>query len=96
MKNAIIVDEKDNVATALDDLEPGETVKARLGDKAVEIKMKGSVKYGHKFALSRLAKGERVIKYGETIGQMGADVDQGEHVHVHNMLGLRATGEPSA
>jgi len=94
MKNAIIVDEKDNVATALDDLEPGDVVRAGFGDKAVEIRMKGEVKYGHKFALSRLAKGEHVIKYGETIGQMDADVDRGEHVHVHNMLGLRATGEP--
>jgi altronate dehydratase len=44
---------------------------------------------GHKFALSPIAKGEDVIKYGECIGQTTAAIARGEHVHVHNVVSHR-------
>ena len=40
---------------------------------------------GHKVALKALKKGDTVIKYGEDIGKMVADIGKGEHVHVHNL-----------
>ncbi len=46
---------------------------------------KHDVPIGHKVALSNLKAGDTAIKYGEDIGQVIADVDQGEHVHTHNL-----------
>ena len=40
---------------------------------------------GHKLALSDIAKGEDVIKYGYPIGCATADIAKGESVHSHNM-----------
>lgn len=43
------------------------------------------VPIGHKIALSDLAVGETVVKYGQDIGRVVAAVKKGEHVHVHNI-----------
>lgn len=40
---------------------------------------------GHKVALSGLAEGDTVIKYGEDIGCMVGPAEKGGHVHVHNL-----------
>ncbi|MDM5147141.1 UxaA family hydrolase [Candidatus Persebacteraceae bacterium Df01] len=40
---------------------------------------------GHKIALADLRQGDTVIKYGEDIGKMTADVTKGGYVHVHNL-----------
>jgi (2R)-sulfolactate sulfo-lyase subunit alpha len=43
------------------------------------------VPIGHKVALRDLKAGDTVVKYGQDIGRIVADVRQGEHVHVHNL-----------
>jgi (2R)-sulfolactate sulfo-lyase subunit alpha len=43
------------------------------------------VPIGHKIALSDLAEGDTVIKYGEDIGKMVAAAGKGDHVHTHNL-----------
>ena len=43
------------------------------------------VPIGHKVALTDLAEGDTIIKYGEDIGHMVANVEKGGHVHVHNL-----------
>ena len=40
---------------------------------------------GHKVALTDLAVGDTVLKYGEDIGKVVKAVSRGEHVHVHNI-----------
>lgn len=40
---------------------------------------------GHKYALRPIAEGENVIKYGMPIGHTTKAVEQGEHIHTHNM-----------
>jgi (2R)-sulfolactate sulfo-lyase subunit alpha len=40
---------------------------------------------GHKVALSDLADGDTVIKYGVDVGRIVAPVKKGGHVHVHNL-----------
>ena len=40
---------------------------------------------GHKTALCRIKKGEDVIKYGYPIGCATEDINEGDHVHSHNM-----------
>jgi (2R)-sulfolactate sulfo-lyase subunit alpha len=46
---------------------------------------KMDVPIGHKIALRDLKAGDTVVKYGQDIGRIVADVRQGEHVHVHNL-----------
>jgi (2R)-sulfolactate sulfo-lyase subunit alpha len=43
------------------------------------------VPIGHKVALRDLKAGDTVVKYGQDIGRIVADVRHGEHVHVHNL-----------
>ena len=40
---------------------------------------------GHKVALTQLTNGGDVIKYGEVIGRLVADVPAGGHVHTQNL-----------
>lgn len=42
------------------------------------------VPIGHKIALKDLKDGDTVIKYGEDIGKIVADVPKGGHLHTHN------------
>ena len=46
---------------------------------------KSDIPIGHKVALTDLAEGDTVIKYGEDIGKMVGAAGQGDHVHVHNL-----------
>jgi altronate dehydratase len=48
---------------------------------------------GHKIALSPIAAGERVLKYGEAIGCASQAIAAGEHVHVHNLRSERGRGD---
>ncbi|MBX9589888.1 MAG: UxaA family hydrolase [Hyphomonadaceae bacterium] len=54
-------------------------------DETIRLKAKQDIPIGHKVALKALKKGDTVIKYGEDIGKMVADVGVGEHVHVQNL-----------
>jgi (2R)-sulfolactate sulfo-lyase subunit alpha len=43
------------------------------------------VSIGHKIALTDLAIGDTVIKYGQDIGRVVAPIRKGDHVHTHNL-----------
>ena len=91
---AIIIDEKDNVATALEPIEKGTTVSVQYRGKTEQITLPSPIPAGHKFALCEISAGEYVIKYGEPIGQTVVRIRPGEHVHVHNIKshGKKITG----
>ena len=40
---------------------------------------------GHKYALTDIAAGSQIIKYGNPIGHATCDISKGDHVHSHNM-----------
>ena len=84
---ALVLDQRDNVATALTDLGPGETVS--LGGAVVEIRQ--AIPRGHKFAIRPIPRGAEVVKYGQPMGRATADIAAGHHVHVHNLASQRAT-----
>jgi len=54
-------------------------------DSQFSLLARQDVPIGHKIALRDLRAGDTVIKYGQDIGRIVADVRQGEHVHVHNL-----------
>ncbi|HRT82494.1 MAG TPA: UxaA family hydrolase, partial [Oscillospiraceae bacterium] len=45
-----------------------------------------SLKTGHKTALTDIAKGQAVIKYGYPIGLASKNIKKDEHVHIHNLV----------
>jgi len=90
---AILINEKDSVATAIVPLTDGSTVSLEVLGRKERIKLLSSIPMGHKFALRPIAMGEDVIKYGESIGQTTAAIARGEHVHVHNVVSHRGRKE---
>jgi hypothetical protein len=77
----IIIDSRDNVATAVVDLKAGQKMPIDTG----EITLVDDITYGHKFALADIPKDQYIIKYGAQIGRATASISRGSHVHVHNV-----------
>ncbi len=92
-KKAIIIHERDNVATALVPLRAGTAVSMSVPGGQATVKIRNPIPMGHKFALRAIEQGQEVIKYGEPIGQATAPIAQGEHVHVHNVVSQRRRKE---
>ena len=90
-KKAHIHAQEDNVAVALEDLEAGDTIAVRKGGSATSIIVKEPVPFGHKFALEGIEAGADVTKYGGFIGKATKAIAAGEHVHVHNIKGVKYT-----
>jgi len=88
---ALKIDEKDNVATALFDIDPNSMVRI-IGESnpdKIEIKVNSRIPMGHKIALTDIGKGEKVIKYGEVIGVATEYIKKGDWVHTHNLDSIR-------
>lgn len=79
--------EKDNVGVAVVDIKAGEEISGRIlaNNSEVQAKSRMEIPLGHKIALKQFKEGDTVIKYGEDIGKVVAPIEQGEHVHVHNV-----------
>jgi altronate dehydratase small subunit len=92
-KDAIMIHEKDNVATVLRDIEPDETVTIGLGEEGIEMPIHEHIPYGHKFAVRDIQKGGNIFKYGEVIGRATKDIPAGTHAHIQNIESLRGRGD---
>jgi altronate dehydratase len=77
----VVINEKDNVATVVENLRKAEVVE--VGAK--NITLLRDIPEGHKFTLSRIPKGKYVVKYGEWIGRATVEIPAGDHAHVHNI-----------
>lgn len=92
MNMAVVINKLDNVATSITNIEAGSTVSVKSGSE-IEVKMRQSVPFGHKFALKRIKKGENIIKYGSVIGRATKAIEKGDHVHIHNVESMRGRGD---
>jgi altronate dehydratase len=88
----LVISAADNVATALEALDPGRVV--ALG--AVTVTIAEAIPRGHKVALCAIPAGGRVVKYGSPIGSASADIAAGTHVHTHNVASARGRGDLAA
>ena len=80
----------DNVAVAMTDLQPG-TIHGRSvkeGTESTEV-LNHALPLGHKFALTDLAEGDAIIKYGIKVGLASAAIKKGDYIHTHNMRSYR-------
>ncbi|MFH5800721.1 UxaA family hydrolase [Haladaptatus sp. CMAA 1911] len=86
---ALVMDQRDSVATALEDLETGRT----LSDGKRDVTLSDEVPFGHKFALEPIDRGDEIFKYGAVIGRATDDVPSGTWVHTHNCESTRGRGD---
>ena len=92
-ENAIVIDVKDNVATALCQLGEGDPVQVDIDGETIEVVLTQDIPFGHKFALKTIAQGQAILKYGEAIGLAIQPIMEGEHVHVHNVESQKGRGD---
>lgn len=76
---AVKLHQSDNVAVIINGIARGESI-AGFGITAIN-----AIPRGHKAAIMPIAKGARIVKYGQTIGIASCDVRAGEHLHLHNV-----------
>jgi altronate dehydratase small subunit len=91
--SCIVINPNDNVITLLRSVKKGEFLTIRMEYSTCRLLAKEDVGFGHKLALKRIEKGETITKYGESIGVATTAIEEGEHVHVHNLIGVRGRGD---
>ena len=91
MKKALTMDPRDNVATALDAIGAGDTIEVLSASREVllQLEARDALPLGHKIALTDIADGGDVVKYGARIGRASKPILMGEYVHIHNVTSDR-------
>ena len=87
--NALVINERDSVATVLRSLQAGEEIQLTVSDKIYRIVILNDIPIFHKVALFEMGQGEKIYKYGEVIGEAVSTIQAGEHVHSHNITTRR-------
>jgi len=84
---AIKIHPEDNVATLINDVEGKSevTVISSDGEIVQRVMATNSIQLAHKLAITKIEKDKDVIKYGEVIGRALQSIEEGAHVHVHNV-----------
>ena len=81
MAPIVHINPEDNVVVALRPLKKGET----FSFEGREVTATEDIPQGHKMAVAELGVGSTVVKYGQAIGHVTADVHPGQWIHTHNM-----------
>jgi hypothetical protein len=89
VNSVIVISAGDNVATALETLEPGRVVT----HESTAVTVSERIPRGHKVALATIPAGHAVVKYGNAIGTATAEIVPGAHVHTHNLSSARGRGD---
>ena len=90
-RTVLCLNASDNIAVCLKDFKAGE----EINQDGHSITVLNNIPRGHKVATKSIAKNDGVIKYGERMGHATTDIQIGEHVHTHNVLGDRVSTESS-
>lgn len=86
--NAILIDERDSVVTAVTEIPKGSSIIAK-GCNTGGLKTQELIPKGFKVALSFIPRESFVYKYGKPIGVAKRDIKAGTMVHVHNIRSNR-------
>ena len=79
--DAVCLHADDNICVATRNLEAGDEVCAG----AHTVRLVEPVRLGHKIAVRAIASGQRVLKFGQTIGFATGRIEPGQWVHTHNL-----------
>lgn len=87
MVQFLVHEKEDTVGVATVDIKAGEVAKGLYMDTQDPVEMKAlkDIPLGHKIALRDADAGGTVIKYGNDIGKVVAEIKAGDHVHIHNL-----------
>ncbi len=80
-KRFILLHEDDNVFVCCQRMARADIISI----EGQNIYLKSDINVGHKLARKNIAKGEKVIKYGVSIGSATTEIFTGEHVHIDNI-----------
>jgi hypothetical protein len=80
---ALLIDSRDNLAVALEDIPAGTTVTI-LGSHEDAITAREMIPFAHKLATCPIDKGQALTKFGVPIAFATEDIAAGEWVHYHN------------
>ncbi len=80
-RNFVLLHSQDNILVCCQDTKSGE----ELDIDSEKLRLSEDICMGHKIARRSLSAGNKIIKYGQSIGSALRDIDAGEHVHMHNM-----------
>lgn len=83
--NTIRINERDNVAVALEDIPEGTLVQV---ESLEPFRCMEAIPRSHKVSLVPIKEGGEVIRYGEVIALASRDIDKGQWVHTHNLKGI--------
>ena len=86
--NALMMDKADNVVTCVRPVKAGEEVTYRCGEEVLTLTAKEDIPYCHKIALTDLAEGSDVRKYGELIGKAAKEIAKGHLVNHENIYSV--------
>lgn len=91
------MDEKDNVASALEDTKRGDValIFDQDSQETARILVMEPVPYGNKIALFPIGEGEDIMKYGQNVGCCTRRIREGGLVHIHNVKSRSAELAPS-
>ena len=81
MRTFIRINPADTVAVALAPLKKGTVIQL----DNLTVTLTEDIPQGHKFALTDIAEGSSIIKYGNSIGVAITSVSAGSWIHTHNM-----------
>ena len=88
MIHFVLHDAKDTVAVVV--VEGVKSGTAMTGwimdeDRMINVQANQDIPIGHKVAVTDMAVGDTVLKYGIDIGKVVANIQTGQHAHVHNI-----------
>lgn len=90
MVNGMIIDAKDNFGVVIEPVKKGSKIVYLDSNKnVVEVSAVDDIKIYHKFAVKNIEENQPIVKYGEHIGLAAYTIQQGSHVHVHNVKSAR-------
>lgn len=89
MRNAMIIDSKDNVVVAIEAIQKGDEIVYVCNGETLSFPALEDITIYHKVACRDIPKDAPVSKYGQHIGIAAYDIRKGEHVHIHNVTSHR-------
>ena len=77
----VLVNRADNVLICCQEVKLGELITINEHN----YKMTAHIGVGHKIAKECIKQGQKIIRYGVSIGSATTNIETGEHIHLHNM-----------
>ena len=93
MRNALMIDPRDNVAVAIEEIAAGGEAVFEVNGETRRVRAVQDIPIYHKLAVETIAKGGAARKYGEEIGVATQAIAAGAHVHTHNIESAKLVKE---